>query len=189
MHLATQNLITSRLTNRTEDPTGIFHVLFRHEQFFDGRGLDVSMGAKPRYGCVTFKLKLFRLKSWETLNQANKTLIVGISAVIIFIFLAVAFREFFRDAFETAVKELLGREKTPTVEEGLQQDITHVPRLEQQIEMSPRGSADEIAIRRLQEENESLKGRIATFRNPHHSGTLTPVQSRTERHGNSRRTG
>lgn len=142
------------------------------------------MGTKPRDAYVVSKIEKFRLKAWEALNRANKILIVGISAVIIFIFLAVAFRKVFRDPFE----RLMGREKAHTVEGGLQH-ITNVARLEQLIETTPRGSADEIAIRRLQQEHESLKGRATTFRNPHRVGTLTPVQSRTGRHSNSRRTG
>lgn len=110
-------------------------------------------------------------------------LIVGISAVIIVIFLAIAFRKGFRHPIETGKKKFLGRDKPHTVEEGLHH-ATNVARLEQQVETVPRGSADEDAIRRLQQEQQTLKGRMATFRNLHTAGGLTPVQSRTKRHGN-----
>lgn len=172
------------LTSRFRDTTGILHLLLQHEQFFNGPRRDVSMAASHHDAYVP-KTKGLTFKSpGIVLNRANKMSIVCISALIISIFLAVAFSKRFRHPVETTRNRLMGADNAHTMEEGLHL-ITGVPSMKQR--NKSRGSAEDDAIRRFEQRHESLEGRTQTFFNPHPTEPLASVQSRSGKHSSWRR--
>lgn len=133
-----------------QDTIGILHVLLWYEQFFHGPGLDVSMAANPHDAYVAFQLEILIVLTEWIFFQANKILIVGISAVIISIFLAVAFKGSLRDHSKTIRKRPGVAEKTVAMKAVVQR-ITGFSKLKQQAEAMRRGSAGDTFIGWLQQ--------------------------------------
>lgn len=114
-------------------------------------------------------------------------LIVGISAVIIAIFLAVAFNKSLQHPIKAMEERREGVDKTHNMEAGLQLLTTGISSLKQPAEVMRRGSAGDNSISRIQQKIAFLGGRKEAFRGPNRTDSPTPGPIRSEKHRSWRR--
>lgn len=126
--------------------------------------MDVSMAANPHDAYVTPELETPNLSIVWIIFRADKNLIVGISAVIISIFLAVALNKSLRHPHNA--------DETDNMKADLQH-VTGVSTPRQQVETMRSGNTRYNFISRLQQRR----------RGPYPTDSLTPTPSRSARHG------